>query len=311
MGQGNRVELVFAGDDKSLQRTFDSVGSGAREMADDVGKASKRMASDAGGSSRDIAGAVDASEGKFRGLGDTIGGTGDVMEGFRTGNVATMAMGFADLAGGMTEFVIPALTAMKTALVSGLAPALTLISAHPLIAGLLAAGVIIGGLILLEKKFGIVSDAVRFLKEKALDPLMGVFAGLGAAIGGAFTVGVDLAKKAINTLIGLVETGLNFIFLPYRTAAGFIDKIPVIGGAVPDFVKRELKLPRLHTGGVFPGFGGMEGLAILQAGERVSPRGTEASQGIVVNVAGSVITERDLGRVIADALRQNALLGVT
>ena len=80
-------------------------------MADDVGKSARRMSDDIDKGSRDIGGAIDDSEGKFRGLGDTIGGTGDIMEGFKTGNVATMAMGFADLAGGISDFVIPALGA--------------------------------------------------------------------------------------------------------------------------------------------------------------------------------------------------------
>ena len=55
----------------------------------------------------------------------------------------------------------------------------------------------------------------------------------------------------------------------------------------------------------------METLAVLQAGERVSARGAGGPGGVTIIVQGSVITERDLGRVVAGALRQNRLIGVT
>ena len=306
----NEVKTLFTGDESDLLKSFDNVGAGAKEMASDVGKESRRMASDTGGASKDIAGAVDASEGKFRGLGDAIGGSADVMEGFRTGNVAQMAMGMADLAGSMTALVIPALTALKGFLLTGLAPALTAISAHPLIAAFLIGGAIIAALFLLEKKFGVVSTAINFLKEHALDPLLDVLRTVGEVIGAGFSTGVDLARKSINLLISLVETGMNFIFTPYRAAAGFLNKIPGLGGAIPDFVTKPLKLPRLHSGGVM---GGGEGLAILQAGERVIPRGGSgpATGGGGPTTIIVQLGDREIGRVVADALRQNRLIGVT
>lgn len=278
MASGNRVELIFAGDDQQLQKTFANVGEGAKEMATDVGAASKRMSDETGSSSRDIAGAVDASENKFTGLSDTIEGTGDVMEGFRTGNIAMMAMGFADIASGLSNLVIPALQAAKTAIVTGMAPALTMISAHPLIAGLIAGGAIIAGLIILEKKFGIVSGAAR-------------------ALGEAFGAVWDLIKRGWNATIG----GFNF-------NVGIPSWVPVIGGKSFGFT-----IPSMHTGGVVPGPAGRSTLAELQAGETVLARGQGpgGGGGVTINVGGSVITERDLGRIVADALRQNKLIGVT
>ena len=129
---------------------------------------------------------------------------------------------------------------------------------------------------------------------------------VGEVIGAGFSAGVDLARKSINLLIGLVETGMNFIFTPYRAAAGFLNKIPGVGGAIPDFVTKPLKLPRLHSGGVM---GGGEGLAILQAGERVIPRGGSgpATGGGGPTTIIVQLGDREIGRVVADALRQNRL----
>jgi hypothetical protein len=54
---------------------------------------------------------------------------------------------------------------------------------------------------------------------------------------------------------------------------------------------------------------------VVHGGETITPYGRSAQNvgggGLVVNVYGSVISERDLGRVVADAVRQNRLLGVT
>lgn len=282
----NEVKTVFTGDDSDLQKAFGDVGSGAKKMAVDVGKSSKDMAESSKGSSRDIAGAVDASEGKFRGLGDAIGGTGDVMEGFRTGNVAQMAMGMADLAGAASALVIPAIQGMRTALATGLAPALTMISAHPLIAGLIGGAAIIAGLILLEKKFGLVSGAVGALGD--------VFANIWPGI-----------KAVLNGIIGGLELMANAAIFSVTAPMQLLNKIPGIKNIVPNIPK--VSLPRLHSGGVVGGSG--EQLAILQAGERVIPNGGAGGgppTTIVVQIG-----DREIGRVVADALRQNKLIGVT
>lgn len=279
----NEVRTVFTGDDSDLQKSFADVGSGAHKMSDDVGKASRDMADSSRGASKSIVGAVDESEGKFRGLGDVIGGTGDVMDGFKDGNVAQMAMGMADLAGGFTTLVIPALVAMKTTLLTGLAPALTMISAHPLIAGLIAGGAIIAGLIILEKKFGLVSKAVE-------------------GLGNVFEAIWPVVKGGLNLILGGLEAIGNAAIAVATAPIGILNKIPGVKNIVPDVPK--LHLPRFHSGGVMA----QDGLAILQAGERVTPAGGGGGgpQTIIVQLG-----DREIGRVVADALRQNKLIGVT
>lgn len=276
-----RVGVRIQGDDSDIQDAFDNVGRGARDMAKDI----DTSADDASTGFGKLGEGIDNSESKFRGLGDTIGGTGDIMQGFKDGNIVGVAMGFADLAGGITEFVVPALTAMKGAILTGLAPALTAISAHPLIAGILAGGAIIAGLIVLEKKFGVVSGAVGFLKDalgKVLEPLGGIIGGF---------------KDLWNSTIGGKGFSFGGIDLP-----GPLD--------VPGF---ELRIPTLHTGGFVPGVAGQDVLTRLQAGEWVGARGTtdRAQQPLTINVYGSLIHERDLPAVVAAAGRAAPLIGVT
>jgi hypothetical protein len=278
----NEIRTVFTADDSDLVKAFDNVGSEAKGMAADVGKASRDMADSSEKAGRDIGGAIDSSESKFTGLGDVIGGTGDVMTAFREGDVAGMAMGMASIAGGITNFVVPALTALKGFLLTGLAPALTAISAHPLIAGILIGGAIIAGLILLEKKFGVVSTALGFVKDAAGAVL--------EAIGGIVRAFRDLW----NNTVGGKGFDIGGVDLP-----GPFD--------IPSF---SLRIPRLHTGGVFSGVAGREGLAVLQAGETVSSRGQGGGMNLVINVSG-VGMGRDFGDAVARALRDNKLIGVT
>lgn len=281
----NEVKTIFTGDDSDLQKSFKDVGSGAKSMASDVGKASRDMADSSKGAGRDIAGAVDSSEGKFRGLGDAIGGTGDVMEGFKSGNVAQMAMGMADLAGSMSALVIPALTALKTTILTQVGPALTFLAANPIILGILAGGAIIAGLIILEKKFGLVSKAVGGLGD--------VFAAIWPGV-----------KGVLNLILGGLEAIGNAAIAVALAPVSILNKIPGIKSIVPDVPK--IHLPRFHSGGVMA----QDGLALLQAGERVTPAGGSGSGGgaqtIIVQIG-----DREIGRVVADALRQNKLIGVS
>lgn len=247
--------------------------SGATKAFGDVGDSAKRMSDDVGSSGRDIAGAVDGAEGKFRGLSDTIGGVGGVIDGFKSGNVAQMALGFADLAGGMKDLVIPAINSMRGVLMTSLAPALTAISAHPLIAGILAGGAIILGLVALEKKFGLVSTVI--------DAVKGALSGLW-----------DLFKSGWNNTFGKIS--INF---------DIPDWVPGVGGKGFHF-----DFPKLHTGGVFPGVAGREGLAVLQAGETVVPQGQGAGgNSITINV--SALDPHAAARAVTDALRNAQLYG--
>lgn len=287
MPSASEVRFAFVGDDSKLQKTFDDVGAGARDMAKDIDKAS----GDSRAGFDRLGEGVDGAEGKFRGFGDTISGTSDIMAGFKDGNLVGVAMGFADLAGGLSDFVLPAFTAVRGFIMTSLVPALTAIATHPVFLAIAAGGAIILGLILLEKKFGVVSGAVDAFKD--------ALANIWPAV-----------KGGLNTVIGGLETAANAMLDAFTAPFTLLNKIPGVKNVVPDIP--DVRLPRLHSGGVVPGFAGQDVLAVLQAGETVNPRGSSATAGgLTVIVQGSVITERDLGRIIADQLRNNRLIGVT
>lgn len=273
----DKVTIRIDGDASGATAAFQKAGAESRSMA------------------ADIDGAADTAEGRFRGLGDTIGGTGDIMEGFRTGNVALLAMGFADLAGGVKDFILPAITSLSTALKVQLGSAMTFISAHPLFAALLVGGAIIGGLILLEKKFGIVTKAVKAVKEAAsavFDWFLANWDDLANIVTFPFRAAFEAIARLWNASVGK---------LSFKVPSW----VPGIGGN--GFDVPNIPIPKFHTGGI----AGRDTLALLQAGETVIPRGQSMGSGITINVGGSVITERDFGRLVADALRNNRLIGVT
>ena len=98
----NEIRVTITGDDE-LSGVV--AGATARAEADIEGLADTTRAS-AAKMGRDFDGAFDSlgegaggAEQKFIGLSDSIGGTQDVMEGLKSGNIAQVSMGLADLAG--------------------------------------------------------------------------------------------------------------------------------------------------------------------------------------------------------------------
>jgi hypothetical protein len=107
----------------------------------------------------------------------------------------------------------------------------------------------------------------------------------------------------------------NFISWPFRTAFNLISDawnktigslhwnvpnwIPLIGGnsiSAP-------RLPKFHTGGVVPGAPGTEQLAILQAGERVSPVGSSGGAMVLeLRSSGSAVDDM-LVEILSRAIR--------
>lgn len=86
------IKAVVLGDASEFKEAMQDV-----EVA--AGKAGDKVKRDLNESFDNLGEGAGAAEQKFIGLSDSITGTQDVMEGLRTGNVAQLAMGFADLAG--------------------------------------------------------------------------------------------------------------------------------------------------------------------------------------------------------------------
>lgn len=99
MASKNEVKLTFAGDSKSLEKTFSRVGQGAKEMAGDFDKAAadaKRF----GDKIDSAGGAVGDTESKFMGTADVLDGLATTM-GFNIDRQIELARGFGDIAGGI------------------------------------------------------------------------------------------------------------------------------------------------------------------------------------------------------------------
>lgn len=178
----NQVTLTFAGDESKLQKSFDNVGSAARNMSTDVGSASRSMRDSAGGFDR-AGEAADGAEGKAQGFSDTLTGTKDVMGGvgeIAKGNLfegfVMAGQGAADLAGGMASFLIPM---GKAGLLKAFAAAQWLVnaamSANPI-------GLVIVGIAALIAIFAIAwakSETFRRIVTGAMNAVMGAAKAVG------------------------------------------------------------------------------------------------------------------------------------
>jgi phage-related protein len=304
------VTLTLAGDEGKLTQAFDRVGQSSESMADKVDSSSSKMADSAGGLDS-LGEATDSSEQKFQGLADTITGTGDIMTGFREGDIVGMATGFADLAGGLTEFVVPAMKATAAFMAGPLRAAMTFISAHPL---LITLGILIALFVTLWTTsetfrnivigvFNAVDSFIKSVFGGAINWLVGAwnaipafFSGIGNAIGkalgniggffeSAFKGAANLAIGAVNWMIDQINkliTGVNHIN-PF-------DDIPHIP-----------KLKRMHTGGTVPGMPGEETMMILQAGETVSTSSQGGGGGAGLRFMGN--TDTALAQLIMNMIR--------
>lgn len=245
-------------------KAFDRVGNSSKEMARKVDSSTD--------SHKLLSARVGETEGRFMGLADVLDGVGTAF-GLPIDGAINMARAAGDVTGGLSNLsgIIPAI-ASKFPMLAG---AMTFVSAHPLMVAFLVGGAIIAGLILVEKKFGIVSDAVR-------------------GLGGAFSWAWDNAiKPALNAIMGGVEFFLNAMSTPMR----LFSKLP----GVPDLPM--VRLPRLDVGGTVL----QTGVAVVHRGEVVSPAAGSSLSGaggtsITIIVQGSVTSERELVDAIHSGL---------
>jgi len=114
-----------------------------------------------------------------------------------------------------------------------------------------------------------------------------IFGSIGRAMGNAL-------KSAWNSTIG--GRGIH---------------IPSVGVGPFRTPGLDLTIPRLHQGGVMPGAPGTEGLALLQAGERVTRAGASGGVSVVIDMRGAVIADgRQFEQMVVRAFRSAAGKGV-
>ena len=128
-------------------------------------------------------------------------------------------------------------------------------------------------------------DGITTGIRTGIETVVGWFAALpgrlASAIGGLFDGIPKAFKAALNWLIRMWND-LKFTIGPF-------DLGPL--GTIGPWTLATPNLPTFHQGGTVPGTPGSEVLAVLQAGERVIPRGAAGSGGttVVVNINGGLI----------------------
>lgn len=320
----NQVTLTFAGDGSKLAQTFDQVGASADGMRDKVGSASRSVAESAEGFDR-AGEAADGAEGKSQGFSDTLTGTKDLMDAtgeIAKGNyfegLVLAGQGGADLAGGLASFVIPAVKNLSTAMIgnalqAGRAGAAFLVQRGAALASAVGTGALrlaqLGlNAAMRANPIGLVVTALLALVAGAVWAYKNV---------GWFRNGVDAAMRGVRTAFSAVVTAGGAVWgwfqkLPGRISGAFKGLASIIsspfstafnavrnfwnntlggkGFSIPDWVPEiggaSFSIPRFHSGGIMPGAPGSEGLALLQAGERITPAHS-SGQGVTIEVAST------------------------
>lgn len=131
-------------------------------------------------------------------------------------------------------------------------------------------------------------QAFAFLTDKAIPAISNAFQAVGSVVGTVFGAVAGTVKSAINAVIGIVNGMIRAIdSVQIHVHLAPPDPLPHIafdwnGVGIG-------QLPYLHSGGIVPGTPGSDVLAVLQAGERVLPRGASGGPTVVVNINGGLI----------------------
>ena len=225
------IKAVVLGDVDNFKRGMAEVGESAQEAG---GKVSR----DLGGGFDKLGDAGGSAEQKFIGLKDSITGTQDVMEGLRTGNVTTLAMGLADLGGAVENLwssvgktittwwgKVTATTADTAATTANTGATIgqriattattiatkahaaaqwllnTALSANPIMIVVLALAALVAGFIIAYKNVGWFRDIVDAVARFFTDTLWPVLQDVAGFLGGVFAAQFDAAKVAVGWVI--------------------------------------------------------------------------------------------------------------
>lgn len=269
------IKIVFEGEPQSAVSAFDKVGDSSRRMASQVDESAMAHTR--------LGERIGTNESKFMGAADLLDGLGGAF-GLPTEGATALARGLGDLSGGfeVVSGIIPSVSGMFPAL-SG---AMSTLMANPLILGIAAGGAIIVGLVLLEKKFGLVSGAI------------------GALGDGLKWTWENAIKPTINFMIGGMELWLKAMTAPLN----LLNRVPGIGKLIPDSVAN-IKLPRLDVGGDVL----QTGLAVVHRGEHVTsptgaPGGTSGGTVVHVHVSGVMASQHELVRVVMEGIEREKRL---
>lgn len=299
---GPTVTLEFKGEETDLMKAVDRAGDGIEELGDRVDKTTKDIRShskafDSMGESTDVA------EKKFTGFKDVLDGGSSALATFQDSSLSTtdklIAFGQAgaDMAGGLTDFLIPAISSMTTLMRGGLASAMSFIAAHPLMIALIALAAIFVLLWTRSETFrNIVIGVFNAVKDFIVNVFKGAFDFVVNLIEGYINVYRRIGEGIVAVFRGIGEGivsafkwAFNFVADIWNNTVGRLQFsipswVPGIGGnsfGVP-------RISKFHTGvNTVPGQPGTEMVAMLQAGERVSTASEAANNGASIHVTGN------------------------
>lgn len=229
------IKAVVLGD-------VDDFSKGMRKVADDAEEAGDKVKRDLNDSFDELGEGAGAAEQKFIGFADTLTGTQDVMEGLRTGNVALLATGFADLAGAAEALwtsvgkmvttwwakvtattADTAATATNTTATIGQRIATvastiatkaqaaaqwalnTALSANPIALVVIALAALVAGFVIAYKNVGWFRDAVDAVARFFVDTLWPILQDVAGWIGTAFVALWDAGRAAVGWLVDKLQ----------------------------------------------------------------------------------------------------------
>ncbi len=157
---------------------------------------------------------------------------------------------------------------------------------------------------IVDNVFPALATGFDLLTDTVIPALSNAFQGIAKVIGGVMGGIAGTVKSVINGVIG----GINALIRAIDSVK-FNIHIPNPLGGNFDFGFAGVNLgtiPYLHSGGIVPGSPGSDVLTVLQAGERVTPRG--AAPGVVnININGA----QDVGALMLELKRELTRTGMT
>jgi phage-related protein len=331
----NEVKLTFAGDSSKLEKTFDSVGAGSKQLGETVARSSKQV-DEHGNAMGRMGEKADNSERNLIGIHDVIDGTATIMQGPGKAGLVTYIQGWADLAGGLAPLLM-SLASVKLSVIgntiamgahavaSGAVKVATAtwtgiqwllnvaLTANPIGLIIVAIAALIAIVVLIATKTTWFQDIWRVawggIKSVA-SAVWDWLQGLPGKIGDAF-------KKIYDFITWPFRTAFNFVADAWNNTIGRLSWtipawVPIVGGnsiSAP-------KLPHFHSGGDVPGMPGQEVLAVLQAGERVQTRSQVATSDRPISITNiyhitvAGLTELQAFLQWQDKLRNNGRRGL-
>jgi hypothetical protein len=333
----NEIKITLAGDPTSASRAFDQVGSSADRMSKNTKEAASSF--DRAGEAADT---VDTRSMGLRdtltGVQDSLGGVAKLSKGPSVEGFLLLGTGIGDLGSGFYNALIPGLKSSITwlraggiasaahAVQSGIATAATktwaaaqwvldaAMTANPIAIIVIAIIALIAIVVLIATKTTWFQTAWEWSWTRIKDAAAAVggwFTGtLWPWIKGVFDKIVNLPGKVTSAFASIAWT----LGAPFRSAFNVIARawdstVGRLHWSVPSWVPgiggnsiSAPKLPTFHAGGTVPGAPGAEMLALLQAGETITPAGGDRQRVVVELRASGDRLVQALLDLLADAV---------